>query len=78
MGTVVEKLCPIGTFSAFGQLKSVVDCQPCTPGHYCDRMGLNATSGNCSAGYYCLGNATVSTPTDERTGIIVHKLLKVE
>ncbi len=68
-GAVVEQPCPIGTFSPARGLKSSSECTPCSPGQYCKQHGLNATSGNCSAGFYCKGNATVPTPLDGQTGL---------
>jgi hypothetical protein len=35
---------------------------------YCDQSGLSSPSGNCTAGYLCLGNATVAAPNDGVNG----------
>ena len=48
-------------FDAGGE--SAADCQPCTGGTYCGTTGLVEPSGNCSRGYYCPDNETISTPT---------------
>jgi hypothetical protein len=42
-----------GTFNPYEGVEAEEDCTPCTPGQYCDREGLNATSGPCEPGYYC-------------------------
>ena len=67
-GAVVEQPCPVGTYSPMNGLKSARECKPCTPGEYCGESGLNVTSGNCSAGFYCKGNATIPTPANDLTG----------
>ena len=51
-----------GTFSPYEGLNNTDQCTPCTPGDYCGAEGLNATSGLCTAGYYCPGGQNVSTP----------------
>ena len=43
-------------------------CAGCEPGMYCPVPGLTSPHGNCSARYYCSGNATNSAPTDGVTG----------
>ena len=35
---------------------------------FCPNYGMTAPQGNCSAQYYCAGNATTATPTDGVTG----------
>ena len=73
--------CPTGTGSSQG-----TPCQagyycpagtalryPCPPGFYCDIAGLTDTTITtrlCAAGYYCMGQATVSNPNDGTTGVI--------
>lgn len=49
-------------------LDSKNQCQGCDPGQYCPSPGLNDTYANCTAGYYCSGNATSPAPTDGVTG----------
>ena len=34
-------------------LKAKNECQLCSPGFYCDQVGLNTTAGSCKEGYYC-------------------------
>jgi len=36
----------------------------CTPGRYCSGTGLQAPTGDCNAGYYCLAGSNTATPTD--------------
>ena len=45
--------CPEGTYSNETELKSSVECLPCTSGKYCSGTGLAVPSGLCSEGYYC-------------------------
>lgn len=40
----------------------------CPPGKYCETSGSSNITGDCIAGYYCLGNATQPNPTDGTTG----------
>ena len=42
---------------------SADDCQPCSGGKYCGELGLEQPSGNCSEGFYCPDNETISTAT---------------
>lgn len=43
----------------------------CTPGSFCSANALAAVSGSCSAGFACLGGATVSQPTSAAQGGMV-------
>ena len=49
-------------------LTDVSECKACEPGQFCPNTGMDSPQGNCSARYYCSGNATTSTPTDGSTG----------
>jgi len=40
----------------------------CVPGEYCAGDFLNATSGSCDPGYYCILGASEPNPTDGTTG----------
>ena len=51
-------------------MASLSDCRSCDAGTYCESPGLTAPSGNCSARYYCVSNATTFRPTDGTTGNI--------
>lgn len=70
MGTNATMPCDPGTYGPTTQLKSQSQCKGCEPGKYCDKAGLDAVSGNCSAGFYCRGNASVSKPPGDDTGKI--------
>ena len=63
-GTSVPELCPAGTFGPDTNAVGLENCTSCTPGMYCGIDGLDAPSGNCSAGFYCTGGAILSSPTD--------------
>ena len=67
-GTTVTIPCMKGTYGPTQQLASQGDCKGCDPGEFCAVDGLNQTSGNCSAGYFCRENASVSEPTDGISG----------
>ena len=60
--------CPIGTYSPHESVDSPENCLSCLPGQYCEVSGLSAPTGNCSAGYLCLGNASTPTPDDGVNG----------
>ncbi|XP_062603182.1 uncharacterized protein LOC134264959 [Saccostrea cucullata] len=60
--------CPLGTYNPHEQLVYETDCLPCSPGQFCNETGLSATSGPCSAGFLCVGNATTATPNDGTNG----------
>ena len=47
-------------------------CTDCPPGKYCSE-GDDAPTGNCAAGYYCLGATTKSQPTEDAEGGICPK-----
>lgn len=40
----------------------------CTPRMFCAAYGLSEPNGTCDAGYYCVGGAETSSPTDGATG----------
>ena len=67
-GTTVTIPCRKGTYGPTQQLASQADCKGCDPGEFCAVDGRNQTSGNCSAGFFCKENASVSEPTDGVTG----------
>ena len=67
-GTTVTIPCKKGTYGPTEQLGSQAECKGCDPGEYCAIDGLNQTTGNCSSGYFCKQNASVSEPTDGTTG----------
>nr|XP_006821767.1 PREDICTED: uncharacterized protein LOC100369099 [Saccoglossus kowalevskii] len=67
-GSNTSTLCPPGTYNPTLGLTSEDECLGCTPGDYCPEYGMSTTAGNCSAGYFCSGSASTSTPTDGTTG----------
>ena len=64
-GTEYDKQypCPSGTFRNATLGKSVSDCFPCTPGSYCNGVGLLQPTGLCSGGFYCISGAVKPNPT---------------
>eukprot|EP00347_Sterkiella_histriomuscorum_P005935 403354701 len=54
--------CSVGTFLSYQGASAKTECQACSPGQYCGSQGLDATSGDCSAGYYCLSGQSSATP----------------
>ena len=62
--TSIPDPCPTGTYS--NALNNVLDtdCTPYFAGQYCGTTGLSASTGNCSAGYYCTGGAGMATPVN--------------
>ena len=64
MQTATQYPCPIGTFSSSASLQSASQCTNCTSGYYCDTAGRTQPTAPCAAGFYCLGGAKVSSPTE--------------
>lgn len=50
-GSVVGEFCPNGTYRNDTRGKNLNDCFPCTPGSYCDGIGLQRPSGPCGEGF---------------------------
>ena len=65
--------CPSGTYSNTTGLHSVVGCTSCPEGDYCGDEGLLEPTGDCSPGYFCVINASISQPTDGVTGNVCPK-----
>jgi hypothetical protein len=61
--------CPAGTYSAQGGLSLQSECENWPAGYYCSG-GNAAPDGQCQAGYFCIGKASVANPTDVTTGNI--------
>ena len=60
-GSVTPLACPPGTFNPVRAITSILQCEDCTPGHYCSAFNLSSVSGLCGAGYFCeLGAMTVN------------------
>ena len=53
LGTFNATVCPRGSYRDVEGGGDVTDCNPCTPGMYCDGEGLTEATGLCAAGYYC-------------------------
>ncbi|XP_038155551.1 uncharacterized protein LOC119792815 [Cyprinodon tularosa] len=68
--TIHPQPCPPGTFSNITNAVSKEDCQPCSPGYYCDSVGLSAPSGKCWKGFFCAEGADRPDPPfkDNRGG----------
>ncbi|KAM6933259.1 uncharacterized protein FYW49_001626 [Xenentodon cancila] len=56
--------CQVGFFCPLGSSEPI----PCPPGTFCNISGLALPVGPCSPGFYCIGGATGSRPTDGETG----------
>ncbi|XP_075695378.1 uncharacterized protein LOC142661742 isoform X2 [Rhinoderma darwinii] len=64
----VEHRCPGGTYSSASQLAAQAECRSCPSGYYCAGEGLTEPSGRCLPGFWCIGRAETSNPTDGVTG----------
>ena len=51
-----------GTFNPKIGTATIDSCSPCDAGSFCKQPGLNATEGECFAGYYCTGRSPSPTP----------------
>ncbi|KAE9138231.1 hypothetical protein PF007_g1495 [Phytophthora fragariae] len=69
-GTGSAIACPLGSFRASTGGTSLASCSLCPGGKHCSATGLTAPSGSCSAGYFCVLNASSSSPTDGVTGAV--------
>ena len=49
-GSKSGELCPFGTYRGITGGRNIYDCFNCTPGWYCDGVGLDKPSGRCGAG----------------------------
>lgn len=50
-GTFEPELCPNGTFRNITKGMSIEDCFSCTPGYYCQGVGLTKVTGPCAERY---------------------------
>ncbi|XP_069804021.1 uncharacterized protein [Dendropsophus ebraccatus] len=62
-GTLSPKPCPVGTLKNTTGGSSVDSCVPCYAGYFCASVGLSSPTGLCSAGFFCPGNFTSTSPT---------------
>ena len=61
-GTGEPYACNAGKYQPDWQKESPDSCQDCSPGHYCETSGLDAPTGQCSAGYYCVSGSQNEIP----------------
>ena len=69
--SVKPSACPRGTYNPNQGKANVTECIQCLPGYYCGAEGLNATSGKCFEGYYCV----ISSPVPNPVSILIVTLL---
>lgn len=62
-------ICPVGSFCPDASKIPIL----CTGGSYCDQTGLAKPTFECREGFYCTLEASVSNPTDNRTGNVCPK-----
>lgn len=61
-GTVNPIPCPTGSYLGYTGATSRYNCSLCTPGYYCDSIGMINPTGYCQAGYYCPEGQSSPTP----------------
>ena len=47
-----ENACPTGTYNNRTMLVTSSECQPCSPGYYCQNVGLSELEGLCLGGLF--------------------------
>ena len=62
--------CPAGTYQPQTRMTNSTACLQCDPGKFCNATGLASVSGDCYAGFYCSGGASLPSPLDGVTGNI--------
>ena len=62
--------CPAGSYQPYVRMTNITACLQCDPGKFCNSTGLAAVSGDCEAGFYCSGGASLPVPLDGTTGDI--------
>ncbi len=67
-GTGYPNPCPKGTYGDRDQLPSMADCTICPPGEFCASSGLNASSGDCLAGFFCNNGSWEANPVGQVYG----------
>ncbi|XP_038634725.1 latent-transforming growth factor beta-binding protein 1-like [Scyliorhinus canicula] len=63
-GSPSPKPCPEGTYSSTPRNKAHENCLQCTPGFFCEGIGLLHTTGPCLSGYYCPEGQSSPTTAD--------------
>ena len=66
-GSAAPLACPAGTYSNELNRAAAGECKPCSPGRYCAATGLEAPTGVCEAGYFCVTGAQHPSPTASAT-----------
>ncbi|KAJ7990480.1 hypothetical protein DPEC_G00300750 [Dallia pectoralis] len=69
-GSVNQRPCPAGTYGNLSGLAEESECSLCEPGMYCKGKGNTSPSGQCSAGFVCVGGASLPSPSDNITGAL--------
>ena len=69
-GTPWPIRCPPGTYQPHTGKTSLSECMSCDPGMYCGSSGLDAVTGPCMEGFFCIENASTSEPRDGGSGNI--------
>ena len=59
-GTVTPSPCDPGTYRDTPGAKSQDECYPCEGGHYCHGTNNTASTGQCSEGFYCPAEDSIS------------------
>lgn len=59
-----------GTYGDRAGLSNAVECTDCPSGKYCASEGLSSWTGDCDAGYFCMGKAEEKAPNDMITGMM--------
>lgn len=60
--------CPEGTYNPYERLAEDTECRKCDAGMFCGDRGLSVPTGQCSAGFWCIGGALSPAPEDGQTG----------
>ena len=69
-GTPSPINCPAGSYQPDTGKTSFSDCVSCDPKMYCEKSGLDAVTGPCNQGFFCVANATTNEPRDGISGDI--------
>ncbi|KAM4567238.1 uncharacterized protein PAE49_010636 isoform 2-T2 [Odontesthes bonariensis] len=69
-GSATQRPCPSGTYGNMSRLAEELQCTLCDPGMYCKGKGSTLPSGQCSAGFVCVGGAYQPSPSDYLTGFL--------
>ncbi|XP_053729819.1 SCO-spondin isoform X1 [Synchiropus splendidus] len=67
--SAVQHPCPSGRYGNMTGLFAEHQCLLCDPGMFCSGTGKTGPSGQCAAGFVCVGGASEPSPSDGRTGL---------